>query len=157
MNKLIVGVKSGTFTLLTKGHVKCLEWCKGMCDWLIVIINEDDYLMKKKGYCAVPLRQRIAVVRGLRSVDLVMPYGKLTEHDLYKKLKKEYKAGLKDNKDAGGRQRYDKLAFTVFHDAHTHEKEFVPGEGVADRLVFCPDFDSMSTSDIMAVIAEKSR
>jgi hypothetical protein len=95
----------------------------------------------------VPSWQRKAVIESIACVDEVIVYSGPNEHNLLKQIKKQYKTGHKDKKE--------NITFTVFHSAWTHNKDFIPGEGIADRLMFCPDFDSMSTSDIMAVIKEK--
>jgi len=133
---MIVGIKSGTFTILTKGHVECFKFCKSLCDHLIVVINQDEYLINKKGFCAVPIEERMAVVDSLECVDQVYSYPEDSEHNLIAEIKKNY----------------DKDLITVFHALGTHGKGFIPGDGIADRIIFCPNTESSSTSGIMIKI-----
>lgn len=64
----IIGVVSGGFDPLHAGHVRMLLASESMCGELIVLVNTDAWLLRKKGYVSVPLDQRIevvsAVVRG---------------------------------------------------------------------------------------------
>jgi cytidyltransferase-like protein len=131
--KKIIGVKSGTFTILTRAHVECLRFCKSLCDKLIVVLNEDQYLIDKKGFCAVPAWERKEVLLALTSVDEVRIYGGPNEQEILKQIRLEY----------------PDETLSIFHSVGYHNKEFIPGDGLADRLVFCPNVESSSTSDIM--------
>jgi cytidyltransferase-like protein len=130
---MIIGVKSGTFTILTKGHIECLKFCKKYCDYLIVVINDDEYITNKKGFCAVPAEERREVLLGLKYVDEVIIYAGPHEQGVLKHLREKYVDDL----------------LTVFHSIETHDKEFIPGDKIADRLIFVPDVKSSSTSDII--------
>ncbi len=139
---MIIGIKSGTFTILTKGHIECLKFCNSLCDHLIVVINNDDYLVQKKGYCAVPLEERIAVLQSIKYVDKVISYAEPSEHQLIQRIKDSSAA--------------DEI-LTVFHALNTHKKDKIPGQGIADRIIFCPDTESSSTTEIMRKIGLESK
>lgn len=141
MRKYIVGIKSGTFTLLTESHVKCLKWCRSMCDHLLVIINDNDYLINKKGFCLVDAKSRKSILLELKCVDNVITYTGPNEHEFIK----FYKENLDQN-----------TILSIFHSAETHKKDFIPGEGIADRLIFCPTYDGYSTSDLIKTIKENA-
>ena len=141
MRKQIIGIKSGTFTILTKAHVECLSFCKKYCDKLIVVLNDDEYLEKKKGFCAVPSEERKAVIEHLSSVDEVIVYSGPNEQEILNELREKYSK--------------DKYNLSIFHSVETHNKEFIPGDGIADRLVFCPQYESSSTTDIMERISNR--
>lgn len=130
---MIVGVKSGTFTILTKAHVECLRFCKSLVDKLVVVLNDDEYLVGKKGFCAVPAEERKAVLLGLESVDEVEIYSGPNEQQVLEKIRDEWYPGAK---------------FRIFHSIGFHDKEFIPGEDVGS-IIFCPNVESSSTSDIM--------
>ena len=138
---MIIGIKSGTFTILTKGHVECLHYCKQLCDKLIVVVNSDDYLIYKKGFCAVPIEERARILRAIRDVDHVIPYSGPNEHDVVRTICKEWRKEYKDVSEP--------INITLFHSRETINKDFVPGAGIVDNIEFCPEFDSSSTSDIM--------
>lgn len=133
---MIVGIKSGTFTILTKGHVECLKFCKSFCDHLIVVINNDEYLIEKKGFCVVPLEERMAVLESVKYVDRIISYPEPSEHQLVNRIKEEM-------------SKVHDFSLTIFHALGTHKKDFIPGQGIADRIIFCPNTESSSTSDIM--------
>lgn len=138
---MILGIKSGTFTILTKGHVECLEFCKKYCDKLIVVINDDKYLMDKKGFCAVTIGERIRILESIKYVDHVLPYSGDSEQDIVTQLCSDWRREYEDTSEP--------LNITIFHALETHNKDFVPGRGIVDSIVFCPDYVSNSTTDIM--------
>ncbi len=63
---------SGGFDPLHIGHVEYLQHAKSLGDKLVVIVNSDDFLVRKKGYAFMPLKERMAIIAALRCVDEVM-------------------------------------------------------------------------------------
>lgn len=55
-----------------KGHRDHCRLAKKLGDWLIVSIQPDSNLVKKKGYCLLPLEHRKAVIEEWRCVDEVI-------------------------------------------------------------------------------------
>lgn len=74
--KPIVVVTSGGFDPVHIGHVRMFEVAKRMGDKHIVILNNDNWLMAKKGYAFMPQKERKEVLEALRAVDEVI----LTRH-----------------------------------------------------------------------------
>ena len=68
----IVVVVSGGFDPLHIGHVRMFEEARALGDKLIVVINNDNWLKKKKGYAFMPQEERLEIIRGLRAVDEVV-------------------------------------------------------------------------------------
>jgi D-beta-D-heptose 7-phosphate kinase/D-beta-D-heptose 1-phosphate adenosyltransferase len=66
--KRIVAV-SGGFDPVHIGHVRMFNEAKKLGDHLVVIINNDNWLKKKKGYAFMPEAERVEVIRGFRAVD----------------------------------------------------------------------------------------
>jgi rfaE bifunctional protein nucleotidyltransferase chain/domain len=64
-----VVVASGGFDCLHIGHVEYLEQAAKLGNQLVVIVNTDEFLLRKKGYAFMPLRERMAIVASLRCVD----------------------------------------------------------------------------------------
>lgn len=67
---------SGGFDPIHIGHVRMFEAAKKLGDRLIVILNNDNWLMKKKGTVFMLEKERKEVIRALRVVDEVI----LSEH-----------------------------------------------------------------------------
>jgi cytidyltransferase-like protein len=77
MAKKIVCV-SGGFDPIHVGHVRMIQEAAALGDELIVIINNDNWLMKKKGYVFMPQDQRREIIEGLKGVTQVV----FTGHEL---------------------------------------------------------------------------
>jgi len=67
---------SGGFDPIHVGHVRLFEEAKKLGDKLVVILNNDNWLMKKKGFVFMPEKERAEVIGSLKPVDKVV----LTEH-----------------------------------------------------------------------------
>jgi cytidyltransferase-like protein len=68
---------SGGFDPLHVGHLKCIQGSallKGPNGLLVIIVNGDGFLMRKKGFIFMPLEERLELIAGLRGVDLVVPW-----------------------------------------------------------------------------------
>lgn len=63
---------SGGFDPLHVGHVKLIAAAKRLGDYLVVILNNDHWLKKKKGYVFMRQKERAAILRALRDVDRVI-------------------------------------------------------------------------------------
>jgi len=63
---------SGCFEILHAGHVKMLESARKLGDRLVVLVNDDSYMVRVKGHCYVPLMERVAVLMALECVDSVV-------------------------------------------------------------------------------------
>lgn len=70
-NKMTVAV-SGGYDPLHVGHVRLFERAKKLGDELVVILNNDNWLKKKKGYVFMPERERKEIIEALASVDKVV-------------------------------------------------------------------------------------
>ncbi len=73
--RIIVAV-SGGFDPIHIGHVRLFERAKALGDYLVVILNNDNWLRKKKHHIFMTQDERKEVIEGLRAVDAVV----LTEH-----------------------------------------------------------------------------
>jgi cytidyltransferase-like protein len=65
-------VVSGGFDPLHIGHVKHLQLAKSLGDYLTVLVSTDSDMVNKKGFCFMPLNERIAIIQELKCVDSVM-------------------------------------------------------------------------------------
>lgn len=74
--KQIVVAVSGGFDPLHVGHVRLMEAAKKLGDTLVVIVNNDNWLRKKKGYVFMAENERREIIEALACVDRVV----LTKH-----------------------------------------------------------------------------
>ena len=72
MAKEIIVAASGGFDPLHAGHIEYLERAKALGDKLIVILNRDDFLRKKKGYVFMSFEERCKIIAALGCVDEVV-------------------------------------------------------------------------------------
>jgi D-beta-D-heptose 7-phosphate kinase/D-beta-D-heptose 1-phosphate adenosyltransferase len=73
-SKKVVAV-SGGFDPIHIGHVRMFERAKALGDELVVILNNDNWLKKKKGFSFMPEKERKEVIEALRVVDRVVLTG----------------------------------------------------------------------------------
>ncbi len=68
------GYVPGVFDLFHTGHLRLIERCKARCEYLIVGVLTDELVeYYKKEKPVIPLRDRMAVIAGLKAVDEVIP------------------------------------------------------------------------------------
>ena len=69
-----IGYCAVTADILHSGHMRFLETCKLMCDWLIVGVMTDRSVKEYKGHKPImPYKERAEVVRNIKWVDEVVP------------------------------------------------------------------------------------
>ncbi len=73
--KIVVAV-SGGFDPIHIGHVRMFERARALGDELVVILNNDNWLRRKKRHVFMPDHERKEVIEALHVVDRVM----LTQH-----------------------------------------------------------------------------
>jgi len=76
MPKKIIAV-SGGFDPIHVGHVRMIQEAAALGDELIVILNNDNWLMKKKGHVFMPQEQRKEIIEAIAGVNRVV----LTKHE----------------------------------------------------------------------------
>jgi glycerol-3-phosphate cytidylyltransferase-like family protein len=101
-NEVLVAT-SGGFDPMHVGHLRCIQgtadhakWMKGqMPVWanktfkVVVIVNGDGFLNRKKGYAFMPEAERMEIIAGVAGVDYVVPWddGSQTVTDALKILR----------------------------------------------------------------------
>lgn len=66
-----VVVTSGYFDPLHYGHIELIQLAKRLGDYLIVVLNNDDQTIQKKGFTFMPHEEKSKILSELRSVDEV--------------------------------------------------------------------------------------
>ncbi len=69
-----VVVLSGGFDPMHVGHLRMIQESAKMAQIVIVGVNSDEWLMRKKGYVFMPLEERLEMVQGIRGVAKAMEF-----------------------------------------------------------------------------------
>ncbi len=67
-------VVSGGYDPIHSGHIAYFKAAKALGDELIVGINSDEWLIRKKGKAFMPMHERQAVVQSIRYVDYAIQF-----------------------------------------------------------------------------------
>jgi D-beta-D-heptose 7-phosphate kinase/D-beta-D-heptose 1-phosphate adenosyltransferase len=76
---------SGGFDPLHVGHLRCIQETSNIANdplknpsnlrgLVVVVVNADSFLMRKKGYAFMPLAERMEIIDGISGVDYVVPW-----------------------------------------------------------------------------------
>jgi D-beta-D-heptose 7-phosphate kinase/D-beta-D-heptose 1-phosphate adenosyltransferase len=76
IKKEIIVAVSGGFDPIHIGHIRMFKKAKALGDKLVVILNNDNWLKKKKGYAFMPQKERKEIIENIKWVDKVV----LTSH-----------------------------------------------------------------------------
>jgi len=90
-SKIVVVAVSGGFDPIHIGHVRMFKEARKLGDRLVVILNNDNWLKKKKGFVFMPQKERVEVLRSIRWVDdvlLTMHKPNLTDMSVCRELKR---------------------------------------------------------------------
>ena len=73
MNKKLVTVAvSGAFDPIHVGHIRYIREAAKLGDKLVVILNRDDFLLRKKGFVFWPFADRKEILESIKGVDEVV-------------------------------------------------------------------------------------
>ena len=67
-------IVTGGFDPLHSGHIAYFEAARKLGDRLVVGLNSDDWLARKKGKPFMPWHERATIINGLRAVDQIIDY-----------------------------------------------------------------------------------
>lgn len=70
MNKTKIGIVSGYFNPLHKGHIEYINAAKSKCTYLMCIVNNDDQVVLKGSQVFMDEEHRLLIVKNLKSVDV---------------------------------------------------------------------------------------
>lgn len=146
-----IGICAGCYTILTPMHVAYLEEARRTCDYLIVLTNFDDYILRKKGSVPVPVEDRLAVLRALRVVDEAFAFEGEDEAEWIRRFKNsrmdEFAPGAKVI-------LYHDESAMLTENGGVRKPEDIVGFGIADGLRMVPRKTGTSVSDIFRRIRE---
>jgi D-beta-D-heptose 7-phosphate kinase/D-beta-D-heptose 1-phosphate adenosyltransferase len=67
MNTIVI--VTGGFDPIHSGHIEYLKAAKTLGDILVVGVNSDEWLVRKKGQAFMPLDERVSIIKNLKMVD----------------------------------------------------------------------------------------
>ncbi|MFH1455209.1 MAG: adenylyltransferase/cytidyltransferase family protein [bacterium] len=115
--KPIVVAVSGGFDPLHIGHVRIFKQAKKLGDKLIVILNNDNWLKKKKGYVFMSQHERKELIEAIKYVDEVV----LTSH-------------TKNTKDRSVCNELEKIMPHIFANGGDRKHDNVPEVSVCESI-----------------------
>lgn len=115
-NPVVVAV-SGGFDPLHIGHIRLFRQARSLGDTLVVILNNDHWLRKKKRHAFMPERQRKEIIESLRDVDRVI----LTAHP-------------QNPKDMSVCRELTKLRPHIFANGGDRKKDNIPEVAVCEKI-----------------------
>lgn len=67
-----IGCTSGYYNPVHSGHIKLFEEAKKLCDYLVVIVNNDEQVKLKGSKVFMDENERVNIVKAIRYVDKVI-------------------------------------------------------------------------------------
>ena len=72
MNNVKLGIVSGYFNPIHKGHIEYINAAKDCCDYLICVVNNDDQVRLKGSKFFMDENHRLIIVKNLKSIDAAL-------------------------------------------------------------------------------------
>ena len=126
---------SGGFDPIHPGHISYIQEAKKLGDTLVVIVNGDAFLRKKKGKPFQDLQTRSAIVSAVRGVDFVVPLEIERDHTVCHALDI-----LRPHIFANGGDGKDANSIPEWEVCQRHGIELVQGIGGYDKKWSSSDF-----------------
>lgn len=77
---------SGTFDMFHYNHLRMINYARALADILIVGVSTDELVKSYKPAPIIPFNERMQIIEGLKTPDLVIPQHSLDHTELVKKL-----------------------------------------------------------------------
>lgn len=114
--KIVVAV-SGGFDPIHIGHIQLLQEANKMGDELVVILNNDNWLRKKKGFVFTSQKERKKIIESIKWVDKVI----ITKHSL-------------NLKDISVNRELRKIKPNIFANGGDRTKKNIPEVAVCKKI-----------------------
>jgi cytidyltransferase-like protein len=90
--KYDVMILSGGFDPVHVGHLRMIQAAAEMADEVVVGVNSDDWLMRKKGYVFMPHAERVEIIQGFDGCAKAVGFddGDSTASDLLRAVREMY-------------------------------------------------------------------
>jgi D-beta-D-heptose 7-phosphate kinase/D-beta-D-heptose 1-phosphate adenosyltransferase len=116
---------SGGFDPIHPGHASCIHESKQYGDTVVVIVNGDDFLTRKKGKPFMDLKTRCQIVSYINGVDYVIPFEIENDHSICVALEK-----LRPHIFTKGGDRKDQYTIPEWDVCQTHGIKVIFGVGL---------------------------
>lgn len=113
----ITVIVSGGFDPLHIGHVRMFKEAKRLGDRLVIILNNDNWLRKKKGYIFMDEKERKEIIESLACVDSVI----LSAHE-------------EDPEDMSVCRDLEFLRPDIFANGGDRKKENIPEDAICEKI-----------------------
>ncbi len=120
----IIVATSGGFDPIHPGHVSCIHQSKSYGDTVVIIVNGDDFLLKKKGKPFMDLKTRCHIVSYVKGVDYVIPFEIENDHTVSVALDK-----LKPHIFTKGGDRIDEKSIPEWKTCEKNGTKIISGVG----------------------------
>lgn len=108
---------SGGFDPVHVGHVRMFKEARALGNRLIVILNNDNWLMKKKGFAFMPEEERKEILESIKWVDEVV----VTEHK-------------KNDKDDSVCRELEEIKPDIFANGGDRKADNIPEYALCEKL-----------------------
>ena len=131
MNEMTLVIATGGFDPIHSGHIHYLTDAKKLGDKLIVGVNSDEWLKRKKGAAFMPLWERSLIIQNLKMVDMVISFDDSDEtaNDAIWRVKQMFPQRKKIVFVNGGDRNQHNTPEMIWDDV-----EFIFGIGGFDKL-----------------------
>jgi len=135
----IIVLTNGVFDLLHAGHVRYLQEARAQGDLLVVGLNDDASVRRRKGPTRplMPLEDRMVVVAALACVDLVVPFSQDTAEELVARLRPDIYVKGGDYDPAappGAKAHLPEAAVCRDYGGRVAVLSFLPGRSTTDLV-----------------------
>ena len=114
--KIVVAV-SGGFDPVHTGHIQLFEEAKKLGDELIVILNNDNWLKKKKGFFFINVKERKQIIEAIKWIDKIV----ITKHG-------------PNSQDMSVKKELAKIKPDIYANGGDRTKDNIPEIGLCKRL-----------------------
>jgi len=122
--KFKIGLTFGCYDLYHEGHLNIFENAKKYCDFLIVCVSTNGYMLKYKGHKPIiPFKTRMRLVKAIRYVDWV---------DI-------------QSVEFGKKEAIEKYRPDILLVGSDHKKDYA-GRGLGVKVVYLPHTDGISST-----------
>lgn len=116
---------SGGFDPIHPGHISCIHESQKYGDVVVVIVNGDNFLKKKKGKPFMDLKTRCHIVSYIKGVDYVIPFEIEDDHTVRVALEK-----IKPHVFTKGGDRVDENSIPEWKICEKHNIKVISGIGL---------------------------
>jgi bifunctional ADP-heptose synthase (sugar kinase/adenylyltransferase) len=139
-NQRPIYMTSGGFDPLHVGHVRCINGTvtkarnKDIHPWemqglVVVVVNADSFLKRKKGYAFMPLKERMEIIDSIEGVDFVVPWETDGDQTVCKAIEI-----LKPNYFTKGGDRFDASTIPEWAICQKINCEIITGVGKGGKI-----------------------